>query len=131
MKNIVVFSILCLFFKTHTLTGQTTYQQLPVPQRDVFFFYQEFGLPNSDALKVLVISSHIYRYKFNYGYDQPASIGGVRTALMNAYSEKMEEIVLNEYHESLVNDKNQVMSKSHTIAENAFFRWCCSRSIRP
>jgi hypothetical protein len=78
-------------------------KELPVGERYVYYLHQQFGLPGTDELKVLVISSHIYRYKYNDG-----SHGRVETALSYAFRKKMSKIRENEYNSSVTPSSNQV-----------------------
>jgi len=103
-----------------TLSNAQQSNPIPIAARDVFFLYQEFGLPNSTEPKVLVISECLYRYKFAYGYDQPALVDGVRAPLMSAFGEKMKEIVKNEHHTNSDNPHNQVITKSNVTLEFAY-----------
>lgn len=106
------FLILCFFIISGKSNAQTKCEEQPVGERDVFFLYREFGLPNSSNLKVVVISSHIYRYKYNYGYNCPALIDGVKVSLTNAFSDKTNEIENNEYNPAADNRFNQVMKQN-------------------
>lgn len=78
-------------------------KELPVGERYVYYLHQQFGLPGTDKLKVLVISSHIYRYKYNDG-----SHGRVETALSYAFRKKTSKIRENEYSSSVTPTVNQV-----------------------
>lgn len=101
--------------------AQTRYDEQPIDERDVCFQYAEFGLPNSDALKVVVFTSYIYRYKYDYGYDHPVlHPDSWRTMLTNAFRNKVKKIEADEYNTSATNQYNQVSYKPHSRIEWAY-----------
>lgn len=85
----ILISLVLLFF-CHTVCAQ---KEVPVDERDVFYLYQQFGIAHEPAMKVVVISSHLYRYKYDDG-----SHGRVKTALNLDFSKKMSRIKENEYN---------------------------------
>ena len=101
--------------------AQTRYDLQPVDEQDVCFLYAEFGLPNNDKLKIVVFTSYIYRYRWDYGYDHPAlNTNSVRTMLTNAFHEKANRIKRDEHNTSATISANQVHLKSSIKVEWAF-----------
>ncbi len=100
-------------------------QEVPIPERNVYYIYQEFGLPNSDKLKVLVISSHIYRYKYNDDAYQRAE-----TALSLAFGNKMSEIQNNEYNPD-ASSSNQVHANVSQQIEFGYSNGITAKSTGP
>ena len=91
-------------------------KELPVGERNVYYLHQQFGLPGTDKLKVLVISSHIYRYRYNDDSHQR-----VETALSLAFSKKMSKIRENEYNSSVTPTSNQVHENNRQEVEFGYY----------
>jgi hypothetical protein len=91
-------------------------KELPVGERNVYYLHQQFGLPGSNKLKVLVISSHIYRYKYNDDSHQR-----VETALSLAFGKKMSKIRENEYSSSVTPTSNQVHENHSQELESGYY----------
>lgn len=112
--------LLCLFISLLSSVFVRAQETIPIAERDVVFFYTEFGLPNEAEPKILVISSHIYRLaKASRYVSSPAS--GFRTALNNAFWEKMETIRRNEYNSNSDLYPNQITTKSYVKQEWAYY----------
>lgn len=113
---------------------QLIYEVQPVNERDVCFIYAELGLPNDDRLKVLVISSYIFRYKYTYGHDFRYPAYGseqIRTSIMAAFRKKMDEIENSEYNTQLKNRYNQVGLMPHPEIEWAYSRGVYAEGTGP
>lgn len=114
-------TLLAALFLGASTFAQTRYDLQPVDEQDVCFLYAEFGLPNSNKVKVVVFTSYIYRYRWDFGYGHPSlTSDSWRTELTNAFSQKLDRITRDEHNTSAINSANQVMLKSNIGLEWAY-----------
>src|SRR6476620_12094652 len=93
-KQLLKLTILAVLFMTFFGIQKSFGQENRPDERDVVFLYQEFGLPNSNELKILLVSSYIYRLDASEPYKQYANSPSseYRTMLTNAFGNKTEQI---------------------------------------
>lgn len=97
-----------------------SYKEVPAEQRDAMFLYAEVELIGSNQPKILLVSSYIYRYVYEYPaynvYDRrPRNFDSWRNIISNTVSRKREKINRDEHHKRAENPANQVNMKYHEI----------------
>lgn len=108
--------IVCIATATHAQVTEVK----PVDERSVSFFYAEFALPNDPRLKVVVFTSYINRIKYDYDDAYIYQDDKIRTRLLNAFNQKLDQIVRNERNNTLSNRYNQVGVVPHPKEEWAY-----------
>ncbi len=95
-------------------------REVPPNQRDAMFYYAEAELIGSDQPKILMISSYIYQYIYEYpAYnvydDRPRTADDWRLTVTNTVSRKREKIIKDEHYIRAENPYNQVKMKYQQV----------------